>query len=62
MSKEKTQQKLLLQEQLFKALKTNDTELNAKISRACEGIAGSVIDFLMTNLLLLKASILTIWP
>ncbi|MFV9861878.1 MAG: hypothetical protein AB8U04_05495, partial [Rickettsia aeschlimannii] len=44
MSKEKTQQELLLQEQLFKALKTNDTELNAKISRTCEGIAESVID------------------
>lgn len=44
MSKEKSQQELLLQEQLFKALKTNDTELNAKISRTCEGIAESVID------------------
>ncbi|KJW03608.1 hypothetical protein REIP_1642 [Rickettsia endosymbiont of Ixodes pacificus] len=33
MSKEKTQQELLLQEQLFKALKTNDTALNTKISR-----------------------------
>ncbi|AAY61986.1 hypothetical protein RFEPED_1260 [Rickettsia felis str. Pedreira] len=45
MSKEKTQQELLLQEQLFKALKTEDTALNAKkISRACEGIAESVID------------------
>ncbi len=44
MSKEKTQQELLLQEQLFKALKTNDTELNAKISRTCKGIAESVID------------------
>ncbi|ABV74539.1 hypothetical protein A1C_01045 [Rickettsia akari str. Hartford] len=44
MYKEKTQQELLLQEQLFKALKTEGTELNAKISRACEAIASSAID------------------
>ncbi len=44
MSKEKTQQELLLQEQLFKALKTEDTALNAKISRACEAIVSSAID------------------
>ncbi|EER22847.1 hypothetical protein REISMN_06735 [Rickettsia tamurae subsp. buchneri] len=41
MSKEKTQQELLLQEQLFKAMKTNDTALNTKISRACKDIAES---------------------
>ncbi|AFE53165.1 hypothetical protein H375_4810 [Rickettsia prowazekii str. Breinl] len=43
MSKEKITRELLLQQELFKALKTHDIAANAKISRICRRIAGSVI-------------------
>ncbi|AAU03620.1 T4SS effector phosphatidylinositol 3-Kinase RisK1 [Rickettsia typhi] len=43
MSKAKTKQELLLQQELFNVLKTHDIEAHAKISRICERIAESVI-------------------